>query len=226
MRKNILKIILGVFCFLFIMPISFGCAQAKINEYSNEYISEYRKNLFIGKTGLFWASFTSGERESDYVMNGQKTNLVDFGVLTIKLNADMGSDNPKFELDVNDKKYSGELEKNPYDGSYVFDIQVQVDDKDEIFVTLTDFDQKIKLICLSCNWESSWQDAVDVFYQKYLNEVSNNTVNGKFLGEIYVKIVATDNNFDNIYWYVLCVCKNGDMFTCLVDPNTKMILQA
>ncbi len=159
-------------------------------------------------------------------MDGQKTRLVDFGVLTVKINADMGGDAPRFKLDVNGKEYAGELERNPYDGSFVFDIQVQVEDKDEIFVCLPDFDQEIKLVCVSENWRSVWHDAVDVFYQKYLNEINKNTVGGKFLGEIYVKIVATDGNFENIYWYVLCVCKNGDMFTCLIDPNTKIILQA
>lgn len=212
---------------MFICPlIIVGCGQANLNDYSHEHISEYRKNLFVAKTGLFTATFTSGEREENYVMDGTKTNLVDFGVLTVKFNGQLDDDSPQFELKINDKTFADNLERNPYDGSFVYDTLCQVDDASSVELYLVDLDQREKLVCVSNNWSADYKEAINIFSQKYSKELSSHTSKGNLQGEVYVKIVSTDKSLDNIYWYVLCVCKNGDMYASLIDPNTKVILQS
>ena len=44
-------------------------------------------------------------------------------------------------------------------------------------------------------------------------------------GEIFIKIVSNDSNMSNVYWYVLLVCKNGDILASLVDVNNGEIIQ-
>ena len=223
-KKNLIKLL--SICFLFFCPLFFvGCGQANLNDYSHEGLSEYRKNLFVAKTGFFTATVTSGEREENYVMDGAKTKLVDFGVLTIKFNSELDDDAPQFELKINDKVFADNLERNPYDGSYVYDTLCQVEDNAVIALYLVDLDQREKLVCVSNNWSADYKEAINIFSQKYSKELSSHTTSGKLQGEVYVKIVSTDKNMDNIYWYVLCVCKNGDMYASLIDPNTKVILQ-
>lgn len=225
MRKNVLISLFSI-CFLIIFPLFFiGCGQVNLNDYSHEGLSEYRKNLFVAKTGLFTATFTSGEREEDYIMDGTKTKLVDFGVLTVKFNSELGNDIPQFELKINNKIFADNLERNPYDGSFVYDTLCQVDDNASIELYLVDLDQREKLVCVSSTWSADYKEAIDIFSQKYSKELASHTTDGKLQGEVYVKIVSTDKNMDNIYWYVLCVCKNGDMYASLIDPNTKVILQ-
>ena len=227
MKKSFLiKSILFLTCFALILTVFLlGCGEVNFKTHAHTFISEYRKNLFLNKTGNIFATFTSGERERDYDLTGTKTPLVDFGVLTVKFDNDIGNTLPKFELMVNDKLFSGELEKNPFDGSFVFDICTQVEDDDEITLKLIDFDQNLKLVCVSSSWASNWEDAVEIFNQKFNNEIISHTKDGKFLGEIYVKIVSSNKNLDNIYWYVLCVCQDGNIYSCLIEPNTMEILQ-
>ena len=226
MNKNVFIKILSI-CFLLFCPLIFvACGQANLNDYSHECISEYRKNLFIAKTGLFSATFTSGEREENYMMDGAKTKLVDFGVLTINFNSQLDDNAPQFELKINDKTFADVLERNPYDGTFVYDTMCQVDDTATIELYLIDIDQREKLVCVSSGWSADYKEAINIFNQKYSKELKSHTTNGKLDGEIYVKIVSTNKDIKNIYWYVLCVCKNGDMYASLIDPNTKVILQS
>ena len=226
MKKTIIIRLLFL-CFLLIFPLLLtACGKANLNDYSHEYISEYRKNLFIAKTGLFTATFTSGEREENYIMDGAKTKLVDFGVLTVKFNSQIDDSSPQFELKINDKVFADVLELNPYDGTFVYDTLCQVDDSATIELYLVDLDQREKLVCVSSDWNANYKEAIDIFSQKYNKELKLHTANGKLNAEIYVKIVSTNKDTQNIYWYVLCVCKNGDMYACLIDPITKAILQS
>ena len=121
-----------VCCVLCLSTFLCGCGEVNFKTHAHTYISEYRKNLFANKTGSLLATFTSGERERDYDLTGVKTPLVDFGVLTVKFYMDIGDTLPTFELKVNNKTYSGQLDKNPYDGSFVYDIETQVDDESDI----------------------------------------------------------------------------------------------
>ena len=218
-----------IFTCLFVLtcPIFISaCGQVNFKTHAHTYISEYRKNLFVNKTGNMLVTFTSGERESDYDLTGFKTPLVDFGVLTVRFDMDINDILPSFELKVNDKSFSGKLEKNPFDNSYVYDIEAQVEDKDDLTLTLNDFEQNLKLVCVSSTWNSTWQDAVEIFNQKFNREITSHTKQGEFLGEIYVKIVSENKNLESVSWYVLCVCQDGNIYSCLINPNTKEILQS
>ena len=227
MRKFFFKkAVLAFLSSILFLPIFLtGCGQVDFSSHAHTYISEYRKNLFINRTGSLLVTFTSGERESDYDLTGFKTPLIEFGVLTVKFNMEIGEILPSFELTVDDKSFAGQLEKNPFDGSYVFDIESKVDDEAVVTLKLIDFEQNLKLVCISKDWKSTWEDAVEVFNQKFNKEVLLHTKDGKFLGEIYVKIVSDNKDLNNIYWYVLCVCQDGSIFSCLINPNTLEIVQ-
>jgi len=205
----------------------FACGQVELNDFSHEYISEYRQNLFLAKSNTFTASFTSGQREKNYYMDGEKTDLVDFGVLTVVFSTNFdGALPPIFELIVDGTKIANRLEKNPYDCTFVYDICRRVDDDIEIILFIPELEESVKLVCISKDWNTDWQEAVTIFSQKYNSKIKNNTHGGKFKGEIFIKTVSNDRNFDNIYWFVMCVTKNGDVFSCLIDPTSKMILQS
>ncbi|MBQ3213583.1 MAG: hypothetical protein IJB10_01030 [Clostridia bacterium] len=223
--KIIKKLILSfVLLMLAIFALS-GCSKVKPQEISRSVLSEYRKNLFAAKTNFCSITFTSGQREENYIMDGTNTKLVDFGVLTVKFNNYISSSLPKFELKINKDLYAGEFEHNPYDNSFVYDIQKQVNNTDIISVYLVDFDQEILLQCFSNGWKINYKDAHNIFTQKYKTEIVSNTVNNLLNGEIYIKIVSEDKEFKNFYWYVLLVCQNGDMYASLIDVNTGEILQ-
>lgn len=221
--KNFKKFILLILslCFLSL----FGCSKSNNLISSQQILSEYRKNLFVGKGSCFTVTFTTGEREQNYIMDGKPTKLVDFGVITIKFVSIPNNFTAQFEFNVNKDKYAGQLERNPYDGTYVFDIEKQVEDGASINIYLVDFDEYVSLSCLSKNWKTTYTQAKNIFIDKYKKEISLHTKDGYLEGEIYIKIVSNEIEMKNIYWYVLLVCENGEMYSSLIDVKTGEILQ-
>ena len=203
----------------------FGCSTVNLTDNSLSAISESRKNLFVGKSGNVLATYTTGQREQDYIMDGKKTALTDFGVLTLHLSSPI-EQAPEFKLTINQTTFEGVLEQNPYDGTYVFDTLCQADDNAQIELYIKQFEQTIKLVCVSANWSTNYQDALTIFSQKYQKELDLHSSRGNLNAEVYIKIVSSNKSIDNIYWYVLCVCESGDMYSALIDPNTKEIIQS
>lgn len=213
------------FVILLAVVFIFGCSTVNLSDKSLSSISEYRKNLFVGKSGNILATYTTGEREQDYIMDGKKTPLTDFGVLTLYVSSPLDQA-PEFKLTVNEKSFEGVLEQNPYDGTYVFDTLCQTDDNAQIELYIKQFEQTIKLVCVSANWTATYQDVLSIFSQKYQKELDSHSSRGILNAEVYIKIVSSNKNLDNIYWYVLCVCESGDMYSALIDPITKEIIQS
>ena len=225
MSKHFFKCSIFIFipfiCCLFFIS---GCKSNNF-KFSLENVSEYRSNLFMVKSNTFLATFTSGEREENYVMEGDRSNLVEFGVLTLTFETVFDT-LPQFELSINGDRFTGELQKNPFDNTFVFDIEKKVEDNAEIILYIVDLDETAKLINVSNSWTSTWEDALNIFTNNFKTKLSSQIRDNKFFGEFYIKIVSNDKSLDNIYWYVLCVCKNGDVISCLIDPITNVILQS
>lgn len=220
------KVILSLSFIILCVFLLTACSKSKISQdVSINVLSEYRKNLFVSKTNFCVATFTSGQREENYVMDGNNTALVDFGVLTVKFDNYTSQSLPKFELKINNDLYAGEFEHNPYDNTFVFDIQKQVNDNDTLNLYLIDFDQSTLLQCFSKNWNINYKQAHNIFTEKYKTEIANHLFDDMLKGEVYIKIVSDDKELKNFYWYVLLVCQNGDMYSSLIDVNSGEIVQ-
>ena len=224
--KFIKKIILSITFIILSMFLLNACSKVNNHqELSTNVLSEYRKNLFVSRTNFCTATFTSGQREENYIMDGNNTKLVDFGVLTVKFNSYTSQSLPKFELKINNDLYAGEFEHNPYDNTFVFDIQKQVNDNDTLNLYLVDFDQSTLMQCFSKTWKVNYKQAQNIFTEKYKTEIEGHLTDNILKGEVYIKIVSDDKELKNFYWYVLLVCQNGDMYSSLIDVNSGEILQ-
>ena len=222
-KKN--KLVLISVLILLLIPFSFCCKNSKKQEtFVSDSLSEYRKNLFVGTGSTFTVTFTSGEREEPYIMDGQKNELKDFGVITLKFDS-LPANLPQFELKVNENTFVGTLEKNPYDNTFAYDICSQVEDADTLSFYLVDFDETVSLNCVSNSWGYNYKSALEIFENKYKTEINSQIQEGHLKAEIYIKIVTDNKNMENVYWYVLMVCKNGDMFALLIDTKTGQIIQ-
>lgn len=225
--NNFFKTIVPIFISILFCVIGVACNKRNqnFNDTSLNALSEYRQNLFVGNGGNFIATFTSGQRESSYIMDGENTPLVDFGVLTIKFKYNFQKNSAKFKLKINDKTYEGELEKNPYDGTFVFDIETKVNDSDTINLFLEDINESLNLACWSKNWNITYKLALQSFFNKHKENLNKYYVKEKLDGEIFIKIVSNDSKMSSVYWYVLLVCKNGDILASLIDVNSGEIIQ-
>ncbi len=216
---RLIKIYVIVLCAILCIFSLVGCGGS-LEENISQNVSEYRQNFFVGVGDKFSATFTDGMRESDFIANGEKTSLVDFGVIVIKTQ-DLSQKN--FILKINNEEIKGELEVNPFDNTLVVDLKRKVDKDDNL--TLDYKDESVTLVCLSKEWKIDYNNALDIFVQKNKEKLANFEKNNNFEGEIYIKIVSDKQDMSNIYYYVLCITKNGDIVANLINVATGEILQ-
>lgn len=217
------------FCVIFLILIS--CVPlCACNNYKSlkSNLSEIRQNIFVGSSENFDITFMSGKREKDYVVNGYNTELIDFGIITITTNFEVdASISPSFALTVETLRYEDILEKNPFDGTYVADIKVLVDDNISsitVKIFMGEIVEEITLNNLSCSWEVSPYSALKIAYKNLSDELAP-LMRKEFLGEVYIKIIKdTILNNNNYYWYVNFVSRNGIYHSIIIDPMTSEIL--
>lgn len=202
-----------------------GCS-ANISTLVKKNLSEYRSGICYGESANFNATFTTGKREDPYVLNGKKEKLVEFGVLTITFNEEPTTP-PSYTLMIDTLQYSGKLERNPFNGTYVADICREVSDSTDVYLKVLGggVNESVNLTNVSKYWEVSYKKALKIAGDEF-SEVLQNYIKGSSLkAEVFLKIVGDlDDGTKNIYWYVCVLCQNGDTLACIVDPQTGEIL--
>lgn len=227
--KNSKKLLLTTFILIIAVSVFGGCFSNKYYNLTLNKLSEVRYNLYEGENDQICVTLMSGKREEDYVINGYNTKLVDFGVLTFKVkNEDYAKfDKAKFVLLVGTKRYDGDLEKNPFDGSFVTDIGKIIDSNEQIFakIMMGDFIGETTLANVNNSWTVNYEEALKIACKELKGQLDKFMENGEFAGEGYIKIINDlEAKINTYYWYVNFVNRKGENIAVIIDPNTKEIL--
>lgn len=195
----------------------------------NNNLSEVRRNLFAGSNEHVYVTFMTGLREENYVLDGCSTNKVEFGVVAFSIinKENLYLNNAKYKLTVNDKVYEGDLSRNPYDFTYVADIQKVVEDDAVINVGIISdkIECKLSLDNVSNEWAVSHTDARDLGYKAMKKQIKKLSKTKLLDGEVYVKILYDTNQPSNEYfWYVGVVFKDGKNISVILDIRTGKVL--
>lgn len=219
-----MKKIIFLLPFLIACPfIIAGCAKNYSLVANN--ISEIRRELYEGSTDGLRATYICGEREVEYLLNGISTPLVEFGVITFYSETDPAS-TPNFMLTIDDRIFSGGLERNPFDGSYVADIGECVSGQNVTAVYIADDTQTtIQLYKINADWEIDAERALKIACDAMGSEF-NKFMNGQsFSGECYIKIVHDIAlSKENYFWYVNIINGKGKSFSAVIDPRSGEVL--
>lgn len=204
-----------------------GCNSSKAYDFAVNNLAEVRYNLYATSTEDISVTLMSGKREKDYVVNGYCTDPIEFGVITFNVLADVVlPDVVNFVLTVGTTRYDGMLEKNPFDGSYVYDVKKIIDSGDVITAKIIagDFVKDAELISVTKNFNVNWQNALKLACSELKNELNDFVEDGVFKGECYVKIINDDEVDDNFYWYVNFVNRSGKNYAVVIDPISHEIM--
>ncbi len=214
---------IGIYCvcaLLFFGLMFSGCSSDMLS-ISKGKISDVRNNYFQGQTDNWYVSFSSGVRESPYVLDGVSRDKVEFGVVTIMPKNAQKQKSFTYIVGVNDLEYSGEFEACPFDESYAGDIAKQVADDAVIFVTITDGgkEEVANMTCVSCGFAVSAEKALEFAVNEVGTELQELKKNQDF--EVYIKIVADITQVvEGKYWFVMFLCESGDSINVLINPTT------
>lgn len=217
-----------IFLLLIISIFAFSSCQTK-DKYIKENLAEIREFLYEGSNEEVKATLVCGKRESEYVLNGYATSLVEFGVLTFYIQNidDYSIENKKYALIVGTKRIEGVLEKNPFDNTLVADIKKIIDSDEKISVKLVldDFTCDLKLKKVNSDWRVSANDVISIISNSFESEIRSLVENGILKGEVYIKIINDEDEYANdYYWYVSILSRNGEKLNAIISPKSGEIL--
>lgn len=218
--------VLGVITLVgFIAVLMVGCGS-NFSLITERNISEYRKNLFVAVNDDIGVSFVSGKREEPYGYDGQCKDLVPFGVLTVKFRTPFVGVNPSYTLYIDSFQYNGQMEFNPFDGTYVADIEKEFENGADISLRLHagENDYNVSLECVSKDFGIDYKQAFNVAIHAMQKEIEPHIKSGVLEGEIFIKFVGDNTmQLDTIYYYVCFVPKVGDSASCLIDTDGNLV---
>ena len=228
MRRFIRNIVICFFICLIGVTALLACGSKEIFDNARLKISEIRNNLFVGKSENLIVSFTSGEREKEYRVDGTSTGNVAFGVITVIVLKDNKFEKTKnFVININGQDISGEFEINPYDNSLVYDIGYSVDDNTLISVSvmLDELYETVALENVSSSWIIKNIDALELACSNLKNDLKKYINDNGFNMEVYVKILFDYDNLENPYfWMVSFVGENLKDISIVLDINSGEVL--
>ena len=204
-----------------------GCSLGLENKIYNN-LSEIVDFVVCGDSDAMSVSFMCGRREVEYKINGYSTELIPYGVLCVSLkNDDENIGNVGYVLFVGTIKYQGDMQKNPYDGTWVADIKTIIDKNENISVDIVINETKssFKLKSVDEGWNVASNDLVEMLVDRYKEQLKSMVIDSVFEGEVYIKLITdTEGYSSQYYYYVAVVDRKGGSFNFLVSPKTKEIL--
>ena len=216
-----------VFIFFTLFMVFFLVSGCKNNIYTicKKEISETRTCYYFGKNDKYVASVTSGEREEEYILNGEHTKNVPYTVLVVDFIETKLNTLPNFELSIDGKIYSGEMELNPFNGTFCVDLGVQIEDNLDVELSLLEESKKMDLISVSSLWQVDYSLAFDIAINAFGERLNNYIENGKLQGEIFQKLISLNRySAEDIYWNICLFLKNGEILTCTIDVITGQVV--
>lgn len=223
MKKNkIKKIFVIISLFLFSMIFFVSCTKLEYAKIENQ-ISEQTQILFAGEGLDFFVTLTGGLREEPYIKDGYSNPKVDFAVICLTLFNGANEDVIPITIKINGKEYSKILERNLIKSNYMTDLQIELKDNDDIYFYCDG--QEVKLNNVSDTFETNYQEAIDIFFENFNDKLGELIVNGRFKGEVYLKILNNPIQNKGVYfWYVAVVGQNGNTYSAVIDTMSNQVL--
>lgn len=226
-KKKFLWFVVGVIIFCIAVGLVYSLFfMTEAKDLAKKSLSEVRQNFFIANDNLSNLSLSSGYREDPYAIDGQHKDVVPFGVVVFRTSLSNVSE-PSFVLNIGDEVFEGVMERNPYDNTFVTDIENLVPDdsvvKMSIFIEDDTYNFDFKNI--SKEWNIDYSQAFEIGLDTLTDYIQSLKKGNVFNGECYVKVVSDPNNLLNIYyWYVAIVDNQGNSHAVVIDVTSGDVL--
>ena len=199
-----------------------GCGT--MEEYIKNNMSEIRQNIFDGTSGSFYVTLSSGMRENPYLSDGVHNKTVEFGVIELELFDKLYSgEKLEYTAKIDDKEISGILERNPFTGSFMDDIEMIINDDAKIEINIKYGNGEIvSLENKSKNWEIDYEKALEIGVKKITEKLSE--LKEKPSGEGYLKIINNYTAGKKYFWYFNFKTADLKSYSLVIDTATGSIL--
>ena len=226
--KKIFKISISIMCLAMVGVMAFfftSCAfdtEGKVKA----AMSEECRVFFEGENHNFKATLECGMREEPYEFNGKSETKQEFGVIKVTFKAEYNDSKAGFILmNNNGENKIGELEENPFDGSYMADVEIVFSEDAEIAIDVCG--EVVPLVCKSKDFEINYEEAIKIAVTQ-LDEKLGTYMNATGLdAECYLKVINNQKNgFEDYFWYFSIYGKDGKTHSCVINVVTGEVLSS
>lgn len=167
--------------------------------------SDLTSTFFYSDTDFGCVEVYCGQREKVFEYDGISTKKVDYGIVKVCFDEKTEYKTIEAQLQVDDEVLDLILEQNPFDQSYMVDIEKQISSNSNILLKLPNIKtDNIVVECQSNKWEISDKDAIEIAgktLKDFMVENSKNNVDY----ECYLKIVHNIQDGQRLYFYTFSV---------------------
>lgn len=200
-----------------------GCGLNVKSDVLNN-LSDVRYSVFVGQSDGVVSNLMCGMRENPYSYDGKSNKKTEFGVITVFFK-NRPSEDLHYSLSVGKSSYAGVLEENPYNHSFMADIQKIVDGEGGVYLTIEGVVDGMQLMPESKDWAVQYDKALDIAYEVLEEKLMGLYSSRRFCGECYLKIVLDQSSIDNpYYWCFMYVGQNGESGSVIIDVNSGEVL--
>ena len=225
MKKFSQKIVVISFIIIFLIGLSFyAFFGVDYGEYF--YTSQIEYGYYIANSSRYFAEFNFGQREAIFEYDGVPTTKVEYGIFKITLKEPNNyADNLSGKVNINDQVQTIILEKNPFDDSFMCDIEKIAIDETQILLCLDNLDDDyIEFVPKFKEWGIKYPKALKMGYT-YLREFRDKNKN---CFEGYLTIVRNNQIDDTQYfWCYRVINKTSDVKLVVFDvENGDIVLMS
>lgn len=204
------KIVSAIFIFVLISAgLIFGCKKQGVEDCFGEETLYY----FYGENENISSSISVGKREKEYSQDGYSSELCDFSLIQVE-----GLVQTQNELVctilINEKEEKLTLLYNPLNGFFVNDLGRKINQNDN--VTLIIENAQINYENISNHFNIKNKDAIKIAKDYFKNEINSLYKNGKFEGEVYLRVVKSFDKNTLFYWYFCIQKRSGESRSVLI----------
>lgn len=205
-----------VICILIVCTVLcvFGCGGER-----EDRVSYKQTSYLVGSVENFSVTVVSGKRESPYLADGERGELVEFCIVTLKPH--VYSDSSKtytYRFEIDGETYDGTLNKDTFGSTLSRDVGKDIGENITA-ITFSDGEGEftVSLENMVCSALISGDDALKIAHSEFEEKLEKEQEEGVYR-EVYLKFVSDVMGKENVYyWYVAFVGKNNDYSAVLID---------
>ena len=216
---------LKIFAIIFAVAILFSACNFDMQSEALDNISDIRYNIFEAKTENLTATIMCGMRENPYEYDGISNPKCEFGIITITYKVRPETETIPYTLRVGSAIFEGDLEENPYDHTYMVDIEKLIDNNAEVFLAIDGLESELQFTCISADWAVQYGDALTIALENVSEQLPQFFSNKKFKAECYLKIIFDKKSTTAPYfWYFGIIGESTAAIALIIDTETGEIL--
>ena len=191
-----------------------GCGEE-----SSDRVS-YRQNAYLsGEIDNFSVTVISGLRESPYIADGEKGELVEFCIISLSpKNSEDINKTYSYKVEIDGEIFQGNLNKETFGSTLSRDLGVDVG-ANMSSITFSDGESEftVPVENMTANALVSGDDALNTAKAQFKDIIDKEESEEKYR-EIYIKFVSDRLSGEKeYYWYVAFVGKDNDYLAVLID---------